>query len=166
MTKEHIFIQSLIKLFNSDDPWTRKTRANLKRIDNPNLEFHGWEFLSEFVDLTNDDRSIYALIAASFLKNDRSSDGKFGIGRAIALCYLDSGEKESEQAQMKLRRLLACRDKIEILSVLRPILSLIRSKSPESLSHSDLIKDLLYFSPEKTPAKWAEDFYKISVEEE
>jgi CRISPR system Cascade subunit CasB len=84
-------------------------------------------------------------------------------GRALASCYEDVSK--SKQAKAKLRRLLACQSTKEVCNILRPLLSLIESKSHLPLDFSKLLSELMYFqfNKEKVKAAWAQDFYRHSV---
>ena len=140
----------------------RSARAALSRADNPATEYQSWQYIAPFISLTDPRRVAYALISSCIAKEQISEDGNCGIGQAICRCYED--KEGSKQAQAKLRRLLACTSREEAALVLRPLLSLIRSKGIK-LSYTKLLKDLVYFSSELTPAKWAQDFYSTLKEE-
>jgi CRISPR system Cascade subunit CasB len=164
ISKQKYFVDRVIEICSKEDPNARRIRAKLRRLDNPNTEYQGWDFLSEFIDLTSSDRPIFSLIAASIAKDSISQDGNLNIGGSIAVCYQKEGAQNSEQASRKLRRLLACKDQQELCQILRSILSLIRSKCTGKLSYTRLLEDLIWFSPEKTPARWAQGFFGFSYE--
>ena len=84
----------------------------------------------------------------------------------MANAYQDDGGKDSDAAKVKLRRILACDNVIEVCQVLRPILQLICSRGV-GISFEKLLKDLIFFNPDKTLARWAQDFFgSISKENE
>jgi CRISPR system Cascade subunit CasB len=151
------FITYIIARMYSGGIQDRGVCAVLKRADNPSTEYQAWEYLAPFVRLEDPERQAFALIASAIAKNELTQDGHCGIGRAIARCY-DEG-RDSEQAKNKLRRLLACSDRDELYRILRPILSLIRTKCSDTLHYGGLLRDLITFSPAKTLARWASDFY-------
>lgn len=144
--------------------WCEKDRglaARLRRADNPDTEYQSWEVLARFgVRLDRDSHRLpHALISAAIAKGDYESDGQAGLGHALAGCYEDG--RESNQAKAKLRRLLACGSVAEVCRVLRPMLSLINSKSNRRLNHARLLSQLnrFQFQPQRVKVGWAQDFY-------
>ena len=106
----------------------------------------------------------YATIASAIAKAEVKHNGNAGIGAAIANCYDQNKENgnQSEQAKAKLRRLLACHSVQEVCRILRPLFSLIGSRSQVTLDYVQLLKDLLYFNDnnrQRIKARWAQDFY-------
>jgi len=165
------FISFIIERTNKD----KGIAATLRRADNPDTEYQSWEYLAAFnVDLENPNQRLpYATIAAAIAKNknanEKIANGNLGIGRALLLCY--DGDNQSDQAKTKLRRLLACDSVLEVCRVLRPILSLIKSRSIGNLNFVKLLDDLLKFqwdeARQKVKAHWAQDFYhKETTEKE
>ena len=139
------------------------SRAAMKRADNPITEYQSWDILAGFsVDLENEDRRLaHALISSALARSDRQKNGMAGIGRSIASCYSDGNQ--DDQAKAKLRRLLACSSIPELCRVLRPIFSLVNSRSNIGLDYAKLLDQILRFqSPtqrERVKAAWAQDFY-------
>ncbi len=137
--------------------------AALRRADNPATEYQSWEYLAKFgVDIDKDwQRLPYATIAANIAKAKPTGNGNTGIGRAIALCYADG--KESDQAKARLRRLLSCDSVEEVCRILRPLFTLIVSKTDSNLDYAKLLEQLLKFhwddSRQSIKACWAQDFY-------
>ncbi len=135
--------------------------AKLRRADNPSTEYQSWEILARFnVNLDRpSERLPYALIAAAVAKSKQPENGQLLIGQAIAKSF-DDGAK-SDQAAMRLRRLLACQDTEEVCRILRPLLSFIQSRVKAPLDFTSLLKDLLFFNldPQKAKAKWAQQFF-------
>lgn len=138
-------------------------RAGLKRADNPNTEYQGWDVLAGFgVDLLNEaERLSHAIIGADIARTEPSGNGPVDIGRAIARCYKD-GNKD-EQAKSRLRRLLACDSVQEAVLILRPILRLIESRGAGPLNYASLLGGLRWFdhddSRNRTKVRWAQEFY-------
>lgn len=134
--------------------------AALKKADNPDTEYQAWEIFADYgIPLNVDTQRLpYAIVFSSIAKSSRDSDGSLGLGAALARAYQDDGGKDSDAAKAKLRRILACDNVVDLCSVLRPILRLISSRC-EAVSYTRLLKDLLYFNPEKTLARWAQDFF-------
>jgi CRISPR system Cascade subunit CasB len=137
--------------------------AALKRAGNPNTEYQSWEILAGFgvrLDSENE-RLPFATIAADIACVHPTCNGKTKISQAIALCYSD-GHK-SDQAKAKLRRLLACDTITEACRILRPLFSLISSKSVITLNYVDLLDQLLWYhdddSRQLTKICWAQNFY-------
>lgn len=161
--KEASFVNYIIQRCASN----KGTAAALRRADNPNTEYQSWEYLAPFVELDKSWlREPFALVAASIAKAKIEANGKTGIGQAISLCYSDGNV--SDQAKAKLRRLLACDSVEEVCRILRPLLSLIESKSNATLDYSKLLQQLINFNwrQEWVKSQWAQDFYnkKTSVE--
>lgn len=155
--KSEQFVKFIIELIQKDNGAT----AALKRADNPATEYQSWEYLARFIDIDKDyERLPYATIASALAKAKAEHNGTVRIGEAIARCY-DEG-KDSDQAQAKLRRLLACETTEEACRVLRPLLSLINSKAGIQLDYADLLNDLYWFNADSQgkKAKWAQNFYR------
>lgn len=138
-------------------------RAALKRADNPATEYQSWEVLAGFsVNLEHDNQRLpHATIAAAIARSKISENGTTNIGQAIARCYEEGNA--SDQAKAKLRRLLACDSVPEACRILRPLLSLIESRSNAVPDYASLLNDLLKFGYEdsqgRIKARWAQDFY-------
>ena len=135
--------------------------ARLRRADNPNTEYQSWEFLAGFgVDLENPfQRLPFVTVAAAMAKAKATSNGKLRLGQALAACYKD-GSKD-DQAKAKLRRVLACDDLPELCRILRPVLTLVESRVPQSLDYSRLLTQLrgFHWDAQKIKAQWAQEFY-------
>ena len=72
-------------------------------------------------------------------------------------------DEEAEDSP-RLRRLLACESLNETCQVLRPMLSLVRSKGAR-LNYAQLLQDLRSFrfgkdAAQKTKRQWVSDFYR------
>ncbi|MFZ4504385.1 MAG: type I-E CRISPR-associated protein Cse2/CasB [Methylovulum sp.] len=157
LNKSEQFVKFIIELIQKDNGAT----AALKRADNPATEYQSWEYLARFIDIDKDyERLPYATIASALSKAKAEHNGTVRIGEAIARCYDDG--KDSEQAQAKLRRLLACDSVEEVCRVLRPLFSLINSKAGIQLNYADLLNDLYWFNADsqRAKAKWAQNFYR------
>lgn len=151
-SREKRFVEGIITRLESD----RGLAAKLRRADNPASEYQSWEYLSRFhIDLTKErERKVFCTIAAAVARAKPKADGNMGLGKALARLYETS---DNEQAQSKLRRLLACTAAEEACDVLRPYLSLLASKGIVP-SYTGLLQDLLYFNSGKKE-KWAQDFF-------
>jgi CRISPR system Cascade subunit CasB len=164
LNKSEQFVNFIIELIKIDNG----AAAALKRADNPVTEYQSWEYLARFIDIDKDyERLPYAAIASALAKAKSECNGSIRIGEAIARCYEDG--KESDQAKAKLRRLLACDSVEEVCRFLRPLFSLINSKSGIQLDYAALLQDLHWFHADnqRTKAKWAQNFYRnYSIEEE
>lgn len=140
--------------------------AILRRADNPATEYQSWDYLSRFVELDKSfQRLPFATIAAAIAKANVPQNGNIGIGYALSRCYEDGNK--SDQAKAKLRRLLACDSVAETCRILRPIFSLIESRSNVHLNFSQLLNDLLRFewNSQQVKSFWAQDFYNSYKEE-
>ena len=138
-------------------------RAALKRADNPATEYQSWEVLAGFqINLAFENQRLpYATIAAAIARAKIENNGTAKIGYAIARCYDDGNA--SDQAKVKLRRLLACDSIPETCRILRPLLQLIEARGNTSVDYAALLNDLLWFSNDDSQmlikARWAQDFY-------
>jgi CRISPR system Cascade subunit CasB len=161
-SQDERFVDYIIKRCESDNG----VAAALRRADNPSTQHQSWSVLAQFnVDLENaTDRLTYALVASSIAHAKATLDGQYSLGTAIARSYPDSSA--SPQASARLRRLLACDDVQEVVTVLRPMLSLVRGRGV-SVKHSQLLRDLrsFRFDPTATKAGWAADFYRTETKE-
>lgn len=133
--------------------------AALRRADNPATEYQSWEYLAKWCELDKEwERRSFATVAAAIAHAKPKVDGFLGIGKAIAACYPEDGNK-SDSAKSKLRRLLACGSVEEVCVILRSLLSLIASRGVR-LGYGQLLNELVYFgNGEKIKVKWAVDFY-------
>lgn len=137
--------------------------ARLRRADNPTTEYQSWEHLGAFgINLEKKyERIPFAIIAANIAKTKSKDNGNMALGSAIANCYKDGNQ--SRPANTRLRRLIACNDLLELTGVLRPLLSLIASKSNGSLDYIRLLQQLQSFRFDeqrtRTKAQWAQEFY-------
>lgn len=142
--------------------------ARLRRADNPATEYQCWDTLASFeVKLESaHERLPFALIAAAVARGEQKSNGTMPLGQAIAQSFAEG--RESDQAKARLRRLLACDDTEEVCRILRPLLSLIRSRVSQPLDYAALLDDLHWFSrsTERVKARWAQQFYGRSPAEE
>jgi len=159
-SKEEKYVHFVLDRIHKDNGF----RAKLSRAMSDSTEYQSWEILSTWCDLDKEWlRMPYAIVGASLAKARCSKDGYLGIGEAIAKCYKDGNQ--SDQAKAKLRRLLACKNTVEACRILRPLLSLIESKGVE-IKYSQLLHDLLGYSVDWTPARWAQNFYgRVHTEE-
>lgn len=161
--KEQSLIAGVIDRCNKDKAFS----AALKKADNPDTEYLCWEYLADYkIPLDNELKKCpYTLIFSSIAKSSCTRDGKKRIGEALADAYKDAGGRDSDAAKLKLRRLLACDNVVEVCSVLRPMLQLIVSRGVE-ISYAELLRDLKYFNPERTLASWAQNFFNPYMQKE
>lgn len=154
---EQRFVETVIERCGSN----KGLAARLRRADNPATEYQSWELLGGLgIDLEKDyQRLPFATISAAIAKSKAEQNGSLTLGKAIALCYDDGNQ--SEQAKARLRRLLACSDLPEVCRILRPILTLIQSKTGQPLDFVRLLKQLrsFYFDNQRVKAQWAQEFY-------
>ncbi|WP_010255765.1 type I-E CRISPR-associated protein Cse2/CasB [Treponema primitia] len=162
------FVEMIIKRIGGDKAFG----AAMRRADNPVTERHSWDYLAQWCDLEKIDKSrAYALIGAAVAKAKPVQNGSLGIGRAIAQCYADEGRSngnEKDAAKIKLRRLLACKTTKEACGILRPLLSLIKSRNIH-LDYAKLLQELQYNDEafnDWIKRRWAMDFYNKKETEE
>lgn len=147
--------------------------AQLRRADNPATEYQCWETLAIWVDLESDAQRLpFAAVAAAIARAKPPANGSLTLGRAIARCF-DEGN-QSDQAKMRLRRLLACSELAELCRVLRPTLTLVESRVTLPLDYAHLLKQLVDFGRaaasgndpwlQRIKAQWAQDFYGQKAE--
>jgi CRISPR system Cascade subunit CasB len=175
------FVEFIIDLLDEKNrnngkrkPGSSAASAALKRADNPKTEPESWEYLVRaekcvgvYINIENDDERLpYATISSAMAKTKVEKNGSVQIGQAIAQCYDDGNE--SDQAKMKLRRLLACDTTEEVCRVLRPLFSLIEAKANVQLDYATLLKDLLYFhrDSKNVKSRWAQNFYHFKLKNE
>jgi CRISPR system Cascade subunit CasB len=141
--------------------------AKLRRGDNPATEYQSWEILAAYgVDLEKTDQRLpFLTIAAAIAKSKDPKNGTMTLGGALAASFHEQGAKD--QAKARLRRLLACADLPEVCRILRPMLSLIDSKTSQPLDYSRLLGQLrgFHFNSQQVKAQWAQEFYSNIAEE-
>lgn len=139
--------------------------ARLRRADNPATEYQSWEFLASYgIDLENERRRLpFITVAAAIAKAKLEHPGSQTLGQALAACY-ENG-RDSDPAKARLRRLLACEDLPEVCRILRPLFSLVTSKSTQPLDYTRILKQLrrFPFNGTQVKAQWAQEFYGQSV---
>lgn len=156
-SRDQRFVEAILQRCAKD----KGLAARLRRADNPATEYQSWEVLGSLgIDLEKDyQRLPYVTVAAAIAKSKAASNGKVSLGRAIAACYEDG--RDSSQAKVRLRRLLACDELAEACRILRPILTLIDSKTGQPLDFVRLLKQLRNFPfyAQSIKAQWAQEFY-------
>ncbi|MFI3272492.1 MAG: type I-E CRISPR-associated protein Cse2/CasB [Pseudomonadota bacterium] len=160
LTKQERFVAYVIKQCSEDSGFA----ACLRRADNPNEEDYSYRIMISFgIDINNDlERLPYALIGAALARSQEEHDGTANLGKALRHCFADE-----EQGQIRLRRLLACQSIEELCRVLRPILTLIASKSTEKLCYARLLQELLFFycNPKQRARNWSKEYYRCASSE-
>jgi len=161
-SKEELFVEFVIERCKQDKGFA----ARLRRADNPATEYQSWDILAPWINLDEAwQRLPYATVAAAIARSKVTENGKLGLGRAMANSYAAkmATNDDNNPANARLRRLLACDDIQEVCRVIRPILTLISSKIDQPLDYRRLLLDLRYFG-EKSKIRWAQDFYRQSVQ--
>ncbi|MBI9096628.1 MAG: type I-E CRISPR-associated protein Cse2/CasB [Sphaerochaeta sp.] len=159
------FVNYVIKQINNDKG--KGFGAKLRKADHENTEYQSWEILSSWVNLEwESDRKAFALIGASLARSKPSEDGTLSIGEALRMVHVkdkDIGDIEKSSSALRLRRLLACKEKEELMDILKPVIRYIESKG-SLLHYGRLLDEILWFntdsSREKTRARWARDFFR------
>jgi CRISPR system Cascade subunit CasB len=161
-SRDQRFVEAILQRCAKD----KGQAARLRRADNPATEYQSWEVLGALgIDLERDyQRLPFVTVAAAIAKSKATTNGKLSLGRAIAGCYEDG--RESSQAKARLRRLLACDELAEACRILRPILTLIDSKTGQPLDFVRLLRQLrnFPFHTQSIKAQWAQEFYGQPVE--
>lgn len=167
--KSRHFVDFAISGINSEN---KGFRSQFARADNPNTEYQCWDLLARWVDLEDQQRrNAYALIGASLARVRATSNGTLGLGTALHRVLRERAGNESMEVtnSPRLRRILACKDRRELSSVLRSTMKLIESKDL-ILDYARLLDELLWFDSEgnrdRTIARWAQEFYGRREQEE
>lgn len=163
--RSQAFVEYIIDKIQYDKSFA----ASLRRADNPATEYQCWDLLAKFnIPLDEPTQRLpFVTIAAAIAKEKIITNGSTEIGRALATCYDDG--YESEQAKIKMRRLFACSSTKEVCRILRPLFSLISSKSMVNLDYVKLLDDLLRFNSGyqlSIKSRWAQSFYGREFNEE
>ena len=157
MPFEARFINEVVELCSRNKGFA----ARLRRADNPATEYQSWEFLARMgIDLEKGYRRLPAVtVASAVAKAKIQANGALSLGQALARCY-EKGN-ESEPAQARLRRLLACQSVEEVCLILRSVFALLNSKVPAPLDYARILKQLrsFYFDEQRVKAQWAQEFY-------
>lgn len=163
------FVNYLIEQINADKG--KGFGAKLRKADNEKTEYQSWEILSRWVNLEwESDRKAFALVGASLARSKPSEDGKLSVGEALRMVHLkdkDIGDIEKSSSALRLRRILACKEKDELMDILKPVLRYVESNG-FLLHHALLLDEILWFnndtSRERTRARWARDFFRKKEE--
>ena len=163
------FVNYVIEQINTDKG--KGFGAKLRKADNENTEYQSWEILSRWVNLEwESDRKAFALVGASLARSKPSEDGKHSIGEALRMVHVkdkDIGDIEKSSSALRLRRILACKEKDELMDILKPVIRYVESNGL-LLHHARLLDEILWFnkdaSREKTRARWARDFFRMKEE--
>lgn len=158
------FVNHVINQINNDKG--KGFGAKLRKADNENTEYQSWEILSSWVNLEwESDRKAYALVGASLARSKPSVDGNLSIGEALRMVHAkdkDMGDIEKSSSALRLRRLLACKEKDELMDILKPVIRYVESKGV-LVCHARLLDEILWFnndtSRERMRARWARDFF-------
>ena len=156
-SKSQAFVEYVLDRGSNDSGFM----ARLRRADNPATEYQSWDILAGFgVRLDSDEERLpYALVGAAIAHAQDRKNGSMGLGRAVAAAF--DGGNQSDQANVRIRRVLGCKRLKELCRVLRPLLRLIHSRTGGCVNYASLLSDLLYFnaSPSRIKTKWAQQFY-------
>lgn len=158
--REQQFVARVLEQCKKDNGFA----ARLRRADNPDTEYYALGDLAKLgIDITDDSQRLPCALVAAALSRDAdtmNTDGTLGIGAALRQCLPDEEAEDSP----RLRRLLACESLHETCQVLRPMLSLVRSKGVR-LGYARLLHDLRSFrfgkeAAQKAKRQWVSDFYR------
>lgn len=158
------FVHSVIRRCAVD----RGVASALKKSDNPSTEYMSWDYLATFgINLEfEDSRLPYVTVGAAIARSKPDANGNVSLGKAIAHCYPDGNQ--SNPAKTRIRRLLACSEMAEVCMILRPLFSLISSRTSHPLDYVRLVGQIRRFphDPEQVKAQWAQEFYSTSRQKE
>lgn len=138
--------------------------ARLKRADSRELAPQVWDILLK-LNISHCHFPQCLMVGAAMCRRGEAADGKASLGEALASCYDDK-----EQGRPRFLRLLRCTDSEELLSVLRPMLGLIDSRTKQRLCYARLLDELVrYDHPterEFIKFRWTQDFWNLTEEDE
>ena len=167
-----VFISRILQIIKQ----SKGVAAALRRAFNPATQYEAWPILipiltQEKVDLKSDEKDAYFLVAAALAQSKVETDGNQDLGKALAVCFANSGnggESSHSPGAQRLQRLLSCDSLSEACRVLRPMLHLIQSQGNAHLSYSQLLEDLRDFrfdtGRDRVKMQWAISFYGRSVD--
>lgn len=143
-------------------------KASLKKLSSNVSKMDGWWALSDLgVNLADSKEvEVTSLVFSSIARNNVDKDGVLPIGKAILFAYANDSDlvKGKKRGSARFRRLLSCKNEADFVNILRPLISLIDSRSV-SLDYSGLLLDLLLVRyPERREqilSGWAKDFYTL-----
>ena len=170
--KMEVFISRILQIIKQ----SKGDAAALRRAFNPATQYEAWPILipiltQEKVDLKSDEKDAYFLVAAALAQSKVETDGNQDLGKALAVCFANSGnggESSHSPGAQRLQRLLSCDSLSEACRVLRPMLHLIQSQGNAHLSYSQLLEDLRDFrfdtGRDRVKMQWAISFYGRSVD--
>ena len=138
-----VFISRILQIIKQ----SKGDAAALRRAFNPATQYEAWPILipiltQEKVDLKSDEKDAYFLVAAALAQSKVETDGNQDLGKALAVCFANSGnggESSHSPGAQRLQRLLSCDSLSEACRVLRPMLHLIQSQGNAHLSYSQLL---------------------------
>ena len=147
-------------------------RAAMTRADHEATAPQAWRFLLELgnVDLGKDwERQAFALVGAAMARKRIVKNGDYSLGKALFCCKADPKEAD-DSVERRLRRILACENRSELIAVLRQIIRYVQAKEVE-LDYECLLCDILDFSDwkkDRVKVQWAKDYYygKGSMDED
>lgn len=150
------FVEKVIARLRDDTAF----RAAMTRADNPSTAAQAWRFLLELgnVDLENEQETrAFALVGAAMARERTESNGLQSLGRALQMCNAEPG-KIDDSVERRLRRILACDSRKELIPVLRQIIRYVQNCEKVSLDYERLLRDILHFN-EKVKIRWASEYY-------
>ena len=122
-----------------------------------------WDLIRE------DHRRIACVIAAMIANENHAKNGKTPFAAIMAEIYAEREERLSADGpgKLRLRRLLAARDVLEVCDFLWRVLRLIQQKSALAIDYELLITQLLMFNvdSESVKAQWTKDYFWHSKKE-
>ncbi len=157
------FVARVIEVCRQD----KGQAARLRRADNPATEYQSWDFLASMgVNLEYEKKRLpYATIASAIARSGVEGNGTQTLGEAIAACYPD--QSDNSPAKARIRRLLACDDMEDLCRTLRPLFSLIDSKTSQPLNFVKLLKQIKSYAygAQRIKTQWAQEFYGKQAED-
>lgn len=163
-TRTELFVERVISRLKTDNGF----RAAMTRADHEATAPQAWRFLLELgnADLENDsERQAFALVGAAMARERTEGNGTQSLGRALFCCKADPKEAD-DSVERRLRRILACENRSELIAVLRQIIRYVQKAEKVRLDYERLLCDILYFS-DRVKVQWAKDYYgKGSMDED
>lgn len=144
-------------------------RSRFRGALSSSRSYTSWGDIAPYMNIEDEStRDACSLICGSIALDEPDGVKSLGLGSALQKCCLDAedGEKGGPCSN-RLRRLISCRTTKELCRVLRPILSLVRSRCPGGLDYALLLEELLDYEDhqDKIKARWVGGFYRSGEKE-
>ncbi len=139
-------------------------RARFSRASNPDLEYEVWPDLVKWCDIENKgERMAFSLVGSAIAQSRADSNGSIKFAVALRKSYKNDSNNEPSPASMRLKRIISCDTRNDLVSILRQVLPLVVKDN--RINFADLLNDIIKWG-EGIKVKWIKDFYGKRSEEE